>query len=275
VAQNRPKFIRRHGRIIPIREKRKDAAAVGVGAAGAAVSLDAARTKTVYKTKNLTIERKQFSILPMESLVSKRPALGTALFAKNKKGRRVGRMHFTVQDQEGVIDWLSVKKSERGKGISKKLAKQAAVEMRAKGGKEIFTHVVHPRSAALLEGEKGVKSTYFRVYRTTKKSGSFMNEIGKKEALAKAGQWKGKPGKFSIKEAPKLIKDQLQYTLASAKRKSKWDYAGPTIYRQVKLPKLMRRQIKPFRTRGNKLALGLGAVTALTSVAYLFRRKKS
>lgn len=269
MADNRPRFIRRNGRIIPIRQKRKDQAAIGVGAAGAALAADAARTKTVYKTKNLTIEKKGFSFMPMDSMTSKMPKFGTGLYAKNKKGKKVGKLIFTVdrKESEGVIDWLSVKRAERGKGISKKLAKQAAIEMRAKGGKEIFSHVVHPRSAALLEGEKGVKSTYYRVTRTTQKSGMFLEEIGKKEALAKAGKWKGKPGKFKISEAVAGVKDAIT-------RKQKYDYAGPTIFRQVKLPKTMRRQIKPFRTGKNKFAIALGATAALSSVAYLFRRNK-
>lgn len=270
-GQKRMKFIHKNGRIIPIREKRKDAAAVSVGVAGAAVATDAARTTTVYKTKNLTIQKKKFTFMPMDSLQSKMPKFGDALFAKNKAGKRVGRMHFTTDGSEGIIDWLSVKRSERGKGISKKLAKQAAIEMRGKGAKEIFTHVVHPRSAALLEGEKGARSTYFRVYRTTKKSGSFMTEIPKGEALAKAGMWKGKPGKFSVKEA---LQEAFSSFRKTPKRKYAMDYAGPTIYRQVKLPKLMRRQIRPFRTTGNKLAIGLGAAAAIGSLAYLMRRRK-
>jgi len=263
---SRPRFIRRNGRIIPIREKRKDQAAIGVGATGAAVAANAARTKTVYKTKNLTIERKAFSFMPMDSMQTKLPKFGTSLVAKNKDGKKAGRMVFTVDKQEGVIDWLSVKRSERGKGISKKLVKQGAIEMRSRGATEIFSHVVHPRSAALLEGEKGVKSTYYRVTRTTKKSGMFLDQIGKKEALAKAGQWKGKSGKFSVKEFLKGSVDLVT-------RKQKYDYAGPTIFRQVKLPKTMRRQIKPFRTGKNKLAIGLGAAVALSSLAYLGRKK--
>lgn len=266
------RFIRKNGRIIPIREKRKDQAAVGIGVAGTAVAADAARTKTVYKTKNLTIERKKFAFLPMSSVQDKRIRLGTGLYAKNKKGKKVGRLMFTVDraEHEGIIDWLSVKRAERGKGISKKLAKTAATEMRDQGGKFIFTHVVHPRSAALLEGEKGVKSTYFRVTRTTKKSGMFMDEIPKAEALAKAGMWKGKPGKFKLAD----VAENAKAAVTGLFSKAKYDYAGPTIYRQVKLPKHMRRQIKPFRTFKNKLAIGLGAAAALTATAYLMRRRK-
>lgn len=270
MKNERVRYIRKNGRIIPIREKRTDQALIAAGSVGAAVSADAARTKTVYKSKSLTIEKKMFSIMPMDTLQSRYPKFGDALFAKNVQGKRVGRMHFTVEGKEGVIDWLSVKKSERGKGISKKLVKQAAIEMRAKGGKEIFTHVVHPRSAALLEGEKGVRSQYWRVARTTKKSGMFLEGIGKKEALAKAGQWKGKPGKFNVAE---FLADSFKSWRMNNKQKYAAQYAGPTIYRQVKLPNTMRSSIKPFRSMKNKLALGLGAAVAVSSLAALYARR--
>lgn len=273
MAEQRPKFIRKRGRIIPIREKRKDTAAAGVGAVGTVVAADAARTKTVYKTKNLTIEKKKFAFLPMSSIQDRRPRLGTGLYAKNKDGKKVGRLMFTVDraENEGVIDWLSVKRKERGKGISKKLAKTAATEMRDQGGKFIFTHVVHPRSAALLEGEKGVKSTYYRVTRTTKKSGMFMEEIPKGEALKKAGMWKGKPGKFKLSDAISNVRETATGLFS---KKAKYDYSGPTIYRQVKLPAKMRRQIKPFRTMKNKLSIGIGVAAAISSAAYLLRQRR-
>jgi GNAT superfamily N-acetyltransferase len=251
-------FRRIGGRIVPI----------AVGTAGAVVAADAARTRVVYKTKNLTMVRKEGVFLPIASFSERRPAFGTGLYAYNKSGKYVGRTLFDVTKEGktsyGSIDWLGVKKKFRGKGVSKKMVRQAAVEMKSKGAGSIFSHVVSPRSAGLFEGSK-VKSVYW------KETGrGYLEQVSKKEAMARVNKW-SKPMKVgelaSRWSRPKNILKDIKSSIKNFNKKENYGFAKP-IFRDVKLPKNLKRLSKPYMPTSAKLRLGVGSLLAIGSLAY-------
>ncbi len=232
------RFIRIHGRVVPIKDDRKTqkVAAVGVGATGAVIAADAARTDIVRQGVKQTLVRKRFAIQPM-MLMQKKLGFGTHIQAI-RGGKKAGHIFFNHKAGEGSIDWLGVKKEFRGKGISKTLAKEAAIDLKASGVKVLSSHVVHPRSTKLLSGS--AKSSYWRVYRTTKKTGlSHMEQISKTTALKKVAHLKDKG-------------------------------IGSTIFRDTILPNNLRRAAKPFKSAAIKgrLALGLGVLGAGAWLGY-------
>lgn len=258
-------FRRIGGRIVPIT----------IGTAAAAKTYDLARTQTVYQTKDIRIDRKKLKGLPIAMSSEKKLVFGEGLYAYNNKGKYLGRTLYGVEGKEGSFDWLSVKKSARGQGVSKKLTKQAAIEMKGQGATKIFSHVVHKRSAGLFEGSK-VKSKYYRGAYTHPKTGEVTLEpIGKRAAMDKVTKWqKPLPYLESIKEQlrPKNLAKTIKQTWSGSSKKS--DYGGPTVFREVTIPKNIRRLRKPFRTTGNKVGMAVYGALAIGSLAYGLRYER-
>lgn len=228
-------FRRINGRIVPI----------VVGGTGAALALDAARSDVVRVTKSGYSVRKKFTLMPM-SLSKGEIEVGTTITHRNNMGRKLGTVSFHKGvDGMGEINWLSVKKWARGKGISKHLVHDAAVEMRDAGMKKLSSHVVHERSASLL-GNKS-RSTFWKSYRTSKDGSSFVKQVGKKEAIASVagGKWKEK-GK-----------------------------SVAAVFRDTTLPR-MRRVTKPFKSLGIKaqLVAGIGLIGLGAYLGYNKREEK-
>lgn len=216
-------FRRIGGRIVPI----------AVATTGAAIAADAARSDIVRTAKDGSYSvRRKYSVMPM-ALSKGELKIGTSISNYTKFGIKRGHINFfkNVAD-EGEVDWLGVGRKYRGKGISKGLAADAAVEMRSQGIKKLTSHVVHERSAKLF-GDK-VKSSYFKSYYTAKDGSSFVRRIGKTAAME---------------------------FVRATKFKNKQPTAA--IFRDVTLPKLRRNRI-PFKSVGikSKMGLGLGLVGA-------------
>jgi hypothetical protein len=257
-------FRRIGGKVVPIT----------IGAAGAGIAADAARTRVVYKTKKMTIVRKRGTFMPIGSYSEKRPMFGTGLYAYSNRGKYMGRTIFDVTKEgkasSGNFDWLTVKKRYRGQGLSKKLAKQGAIEMKGMGAKSIFSHVVSPRSAGLFEGSK-VKSTYWK--EISRGKDRWLEKIGKKEALSRASKWQ-KPMKISEAlnrwKRPKNILKDIKYNIKNYGSSEKYGYGKP-IFRDVKIPKNMRRLHKPYMALGTKLKLGFGLGLLAGSIGYMSR----
>lgn len=251
------KFIRKNGRIIPIRPKgekdnsRKAGAAAAAG--GTLVAADAARTERVYSKAGVTIDRKKFSFQPMVN------TFGTSLHME-KGGKKAASAYFykTGDPGEFSMSWLGVKRPFRGQGLSKDIMRQASVEMRSQGGKTIFSHVVHPNSAQL--GGKKVASTYWKELKN-----NFMKPVSEKTAMKHVTAWSAdyhaKP-KFGTMAA---LKESFNWNKAKGKE------AAPAIFREVKIPRF-QRTMQPFRTTANKVTMALGAAIALTGAYFAFRK---
>jgi predicted GNAT family acetyltransferase len=235
-------FRRVRGRIIPI----------ALGSAGAATAADAARTKRVYQTSKVAIDRKSFAFQPFSGL-----QMGDQLVMKTRGGKRIAQARYYVKPGgEGVFSWVGVKRSFRGKGHSQRIAKAGALEMKDKGATFIFNHVVHPGS--LLTSYDRKRDRLWKEVRTTKAGESVLEPILKKDAIKQATRWNKQFKKTTI----------LEYYFAKDKGGTR------PVFRETKLPKTIRRPIKPFRTTGNKLRMGLGlAVAAGAAASYLAGRK--
>lgn len=159
------RFIRVHGRIVPIRvdvnvnskaasNRGKQGSSGGssdvtkaglvVGTAGAAVAADAARTRRIYSRNGVTIDRKKFSLQPFQM-----DRLGDTLIMRDKLGKRMGRASWYRDGDKAGFSWLGVGKKFRGQGHSQTLSRVAAHEMKKSGAKRIWNHVVHPGSATV------------------------------------------------------------------------------------------------------------------------------
>jgi predicted GNAT family acetyltransferase len=216
-------FRRIRGRIIPI----------SISITGAGMALDAARTKRVYNTGGITIDKKTHAFQPFAGAT-----LGDHLIIK-KDGKFAGHARTYINDgTEHSFSWLGIKKKFRGQGLSNILAKQAAVEAKDKGGKTFFNHVVHPNSANLF-GKDSVNKYYVERIR---KGEQIFERISKPKAMSRVKTWHSK------------------------------GFAKNAIFRQTVIPKTLKRSITPFRTIGNKMKIGLGIGLFITGASMLFKK---
>lgn len=138
-------FRRIGGRIVPI-------------SVGSALAYDAARTKVVSNSGGIKMVRKINTVQPLSSIASRKLVFGTTIKSYDNSGKRVGQILFNKYQGAGNVEWLSVKKKFQGKGHSKKLIKQAAIEMKRSGIDKLTGHAITKRSAKVYEGFKGVKT---------------------------------------------------------------------------------------------------------------------
>jgi hypothetical protein len=254
-------FIRKNGRVIPIHDEKdgaqKKAAAVAAGTSGAVVALDAARTKRVYNGKRFTMDRKQFTFQPFAGA-----QLGDTLVMHDKaSGKRIGQARYYVEKASdvGSFSWLGIKKPFRGKGMSKTLARQAGVELRAKGAKSIMSHPVHPGSVLSQYDRK--RDKFWLDLGQYKDGDRKLYPLTKKEALERVGNWK-------------KASDKMPGGMLGTMKQEKKLMRVRAVFRETMLPRTIRRSVQPFRTLSNKVRLFGGAGLALGAAAYLLSRKK-
>lgn len=154
------RFVRIHGRVVPIRgggnrarngNNYVTAGAGAVGAVGAATAYDAARTRRIYERNGITIDRKKFTIQPFVH-----DRLGERLIMRDKLGKKMGTASwykdvdvFSDSNQKtmGSFSWLGIRKKYRGQGHAQTLSRVAAHEMKKAGLDAVWNQVVHPNSA--------------------------------------------------------------------------------------------------------------------------------
>lgn len=235
-------FRRIGGRIVPI----------SVSAAGSAVAFDAARTTRVLASKSLIIDRKKFAFQPFLGI-----KFGDQLVARNPKtGATMGQARYYVEKKfrEGGFSWLSVKRPFRNQGLSKKLARQGAIEMKSQGAKNLVAHVVHPGSL-LSQFNRKNDSLWLEV--AERKTGATYQKITKADAIKRVSRWQRR------RTSSTLWDDAIDFLRGTKKNK-----VLPVI-RETVLPKGLRRRMAPFRTNTNKALLALGIGAAVGGVAYL------
>lgn len=144
-ANRRVTFRRIRGRIVAIKpsDKSRNKIEVGAIAGGSALAADAARTRRIYSSGDLRIDRKSPAFLPLSGRFGDHLVL-------TKLGKKVGTAsHFNATvngERVGTFSWLGVKEKFRGEGHSKILSKVAAQEMKRKGATHSINHVVHKNS---------------------------------------------------------------------------------------------------------------------------------
>lgn len=227
-------FRRIGGRIIPI----------SVAAVGGVVAADAARTTRIYSKGALTIDKKKFAMQPfvydrlgtrLELRVKGKKA-GTASFFRGAHDDTLdvvkGLMGKQEKAKEFAFSWLGIKNKFRGQGLSKILSHESAKEIKRQGGKEIWNQVVHPNS--LKTNYSPIRDKLFKVA----DSGA-SKKVGLKKAIGNIKYWRNKKG-----------------------------ILGSDIFRETSLKHVKGNVgIKPFRTLGNKLKIGLGITAFLGGLA--------
>lgn len=291
------RFIRKKGRVIPIRTKkgkRDDRVKRAVGRAsgmaaatgGGIIAADALRTKRVYvdKARGITMDRKfvyspgyELKQYVREIVQSKgrrkeafRTFVGEALsdhIVLRKKGKYVGYMEWGKEEGRMMTRMVSIKEGFRGKGYSKLLTKEAARSARVtRGIKETYDQVVHPGS--VLSNYDPKRTRYFQEYeRFTRERRS------KKWALDRAVKAQRRHKRLVEKAGKNPFK---QYKLS----KEYGDIPGGAAYRSDKIPRLPGKtkfaNVKGFRTTGNKVRIGLGGALAIGGLAtYAMNRRKN
>lgn len=172
------KFIRVHGRVIPIREHGQSdghtKAAVAVGAVGAATSLNALNTTRVYEKGAMFVDKKKYvaSIFHPTKLASQ--------LKLHVDGKAVAVAHHHVAPEFGknvhTIAWLRTSLNERGKGYANQLTKIAAKDIKGAGGKSVVSYALHEGSISTNYRPKF--DTFFT------KSGLDLHGLKFKEAIA-------------------------------------------------------------------------------------------
>lgn len=261
---NGVRFIRVHGRVVPIRDKNEGhqkAVGVSVASAGAVVAADAARTTRIYQKGGVAIDKKLFAFQPMAN------TLGTSLHL-SKKGEHAAKVFFyKTGDNAGKefsISWLSTAKKFRGQGLSKDLMKHASVQMRAQGGTSLFSHVVHPNSAGLGKA----RGTFWKEL-----SNGYLAKVSEPTAMKHVKAWaaelKSKPSPFGIEGIGARLRSFAFHKGKDLKESSK----ASAIFREVRIPNFRSITHTAFRTTANKIALGLGVAAVAGGLYYAFRKR--
>lgn len=239
-------FRRIRGRIVPIKRKKTDDSnlkpvAGGVAAAtGTGVALDAANTRRVYENKKtgIVINQKRFAPNPQ------RPWQVATTLKGYKKGQKFGNINYapdgdTVRGgKQFAVNWLGVNENFRGKGLSKVLSAHAVSDMKRRGGKGLWSNVVHANS--LKVGFDPKRDTLFReIVGSMKGDRMDFAEVDKKSALR-----------------------SLRYFSTKLKLKTS------NIWRDTNLVKVKVPKFKPYMTGGTKLRLGLGLGLAAAGSGY-------
>lgn len=275
------RFIRRRGRIIPIRSKKKEGPnkAISAGAliAGTAVTDRALRTKTIYHDPK-TGTRIDKRVRARTRLGIKNNATELTLFKNNKN---IGYVNIGKESKEvSNINFLKVDKKQRGKGFSKVLTQEAAREMKRQGAKSTMNQVIHKGSLLsnfdkkrdLITDEFGKKIS-MKAAKNEIELFQILDKGSKKPKFK--GSYKrlkmGLPesGKRSVKNLTGSIAHSLFPDLITAKDSG--------VFRETSLKYLRKKgkfSTNPFRTRRNKLSIFLGSAAMIAGVVGLSRKSK-
>jgi len=186
-AKGNVRFIRKNGRIIPIRSDAKKSSSTAGNIAGGstavigtAVAADAARTRRVYERGGHIIDRKKYSFQPFTKKV------GDKLVMRKLDGTKVGQANWYqgAGDKPGSkkasFSWLGVKSKYRGEGHSKTLSRVAAHEMKKSGVHHVWNQVVHEGS---LKTNVTRHDTFWKAGKQTN-TGVVMTKVTKDRAIA-------------------------------------------------------------------------------------------
>jgi len=235
------RFIRKNGRIIPIRIDQDSVEKAGLGAAGAAgvvVAADQLNTTRVYQKGNVTIDKKKFALQPF---VKDRLGSKMVLRVDGKKAAVANYYRGAFDDdvKSFGFSWLGVKREFRGEGLSKIISKEAARDMRRQGGEYVFNQVVHQNS---LKTNLSSRDTLYRLGR-----GNNFNPVSRRDAMKNINFYRKKKGMLTS-----------------------------DIFRETSIKGIPRftKHSQPFRTTTNKALIGLGLASAAVSGLGLALRKE-